>query len=683
MAVDAVSLKQGQKGQQGRKIMRRLLPTFLATVLLLAGISPLSAGWLPVGGPVRPVITLQLDPSQPDLLYARVTASEDARGGYLWRSEDAGATWRDVQPGLEHTIDALAIDPENPRVIWAWTSEGELWRSDDAGNTWSQRPAQAIQLPPRVVQLLIDPRHPSTLYRAELDTFPTVAVSRDGGATFREGPPLAKYLSTFNFLIAHPDRDELLAFTERGFLVSTDGGQSWSVRGHLRNFGFVRGALAPSAHDILYGVSSSNQCLARSDDGGSHWQVLTYPPRLPSAHSNCYDVAIDPRDARHVWVAAQVLEINRRANLLFESKNGGASWSGPFTEPGFGVVAAGGERIYTGGPDSALYASTDGGRTWTAADRGIAAGDLRHGLIAQRPPGGGAGRRVMALNLSPDGSTYDLYRSDGGQSWLKTPLRPVTIAGAGGSIVLAVDGNAVMRSRDGGATWTVVPSGPPLGQAFRSDPIQPRYAALLAFEQIAIGNIALWTSDDAGATWRRSSDGLPIACSHIASVDVCPEFPAYAVDPFNPSRRWVSSTQAFQSMPQLFLSEDAGTTWSLATADLQRTLALAADPTIPGRLLAGTEGGLFVSTDGGLHWSPLGDLPAGAEIDQLARDPFSASWYAATLDRGIYRSLDGGAHWTLLDGAPDRDSPTIAVDPRRPTALLAAFAGQGLWRWTP
>ncbi|MFL6233844.1 MAG: hypothetical protein ACJ76N_11975 [Thermoanaerobaculia bacterium] len=90
-----------------------------------------------------------------------------------------------------------------------------------------------------------------------------------------------------------------------------------------------------------------------------------------------------------------------------------------------------------------------------------------------------------------------------------------------------------------------------------------------------------------------------------------------------------------------------------------------------------------MSGDGGLSWSPLGDLPAGAAVRQLARDPLSASWYAATTDRGIYRSLDDGAHWTLLDGAPDHDHPTIAVDPRRPTALLAAFAGQGLWRWTP
>jgi photosystem II stability/assembly factor-like uncharacterized protein len=672
--------------------MHSLQRALLAAALALAATAPLSAGWSPVGGPEQPIVTLQLDPSRPELLYARTPASEEAafHGSYLWRSEDAGATWRNAQAGLELPVSALAIDPENPRVIWVWASEGSLWRSADAGDTWSLRSTFPSPLALQVIQLLVDPHRPDTLYRVEIDiqsSKPLVAVSRDGGTTFQRGALLPDLSTNARPVLIQPDRDELLAFTSKGLLASADGGQSWHFRGQLRQGGLGRGVLAPSAPETLYGIrfGNNNRCVARSDDDGAHWRLLSYPPRLPSAHAFCYDVAVDPRDALHVWVAVQIALPGQYQYRLVESKNGGASWSNPVSVPSPGVLAAGGERIYTGDDGgSPLYASSDGGRTWTAADRGIIAGDLRLGLVAQRPPGGGAGRRVVGLNLPLGGFPYDLYRSDGGQSWVQIPLHPVTIADAGGSTVLAGDDSGVMRSRDGGTTWTAVPSAPPLVQVFRPDPIQPRYAALLAFEaNDAYGNMALWTSDDAGATWRRSSNGLPVTCSHIASVDVCPGFPAYAVDPFDPSRRWVSSNQAFQSMPQLFLSEDAGATWRLATADLPRTLALATDPAVPGRLLAGTDGGLFVSGDGGLRWSPLGDLPAGAAVRQLARDPLSASWYAATTDRGIYRSLDDGAHWTLLDGAPDHDHPTIAVDPRRPTALLAAFAGQGLWRWTP
>jgi photosystem II stability/assembly factor-like uncharacterized protein len=675
--------------------MQPLHRILFAAALALAVTAPLSAGWSPVGGPVQPIVTLQLDPSRPDILYTRTAASEDiaVQGHYLWRSDDAGFTWRDIQPGLERPVMVLGIDPEDPRVIWAWASEGSLWRSGDAGDTWSLRSTFPGPGTLQVVQLLVDPHHPDTLYRVEVasDSFQLlVAVSRDGGVTFTQGAPFTQLNSVLKPVIAPADTDELLAFVNEGLRVSTDGGRSWQLRGLYRGAGFTHGVSAPSTPDTLYGIpsNSTNQCLARSDDDGAHWRSLPYPPRLPSAHAVCYGVAVDPQDALHVWVVAGLS--NTGQSLLFESRNGGASWSNPSLEPssgvaGSGVVAAGGERLYSGDQTGiGLYASSDGGRTWAEADHGILAGDLRDGLVAQRPPGGVPGRRVVALNTPLSGTPDDLYRSDGGQSWVKEPLQPVTIADAGGSVVLAGDANGVMRSRDGGTTWTAVPSAPHGVQAFRPNPIQPEHVALLAFRQNnAYGSLALWTSDDAGATWRRSSNGLPIHCSHIASVDVCPDFPAYAVDPFNPSRRWVSSTQAYESMPQLFLSEDAGATWSLATAALPWTLALLPDPTVPGRLLAGTFGGLFVSGDGGLHWSPLGDLPAGAAVRQLLRDPLSASWYAATVDRGIYRGLDGGAHWTLLAGAPDHDAPTIAVDPRRPTALLAAFRGQGLWRWTP
>lgn len=650
--------------------------------LVTASFAPLSATWLQVGGPVQPVIELRLDPSQPQLLYAQILAvGGDA--SYLWRSEDAGATWRDVQVGLQRPFSALAIDPEDPQVLWAWTRTNELWRSADAGTTWEQRPTSSPPTTPRIIQLLVDPRRPETLYRVDVDSSrPLVAVSRDGGATFTKGPFLSKTFTNPEPVLAPPDRDELLAFVAEGLLVSTDGGQSWHLRGQFRHAGFVSGALAPSAPATLYGVAANpNQCLARSDDDGAHWQSLAYPPRLPAAHATCIAVAVDPLNARHLWVAAQVAETRY---LLFESRNGGASWSNPMTEPVPGVVAAGGERIYTSsGPTPGLYVSSNGGRSWTATDRGIIAGDLRDGLVAQRLPGGGGGRRVVALNTPLNEDPDFLYRSDGGLDWVEIPLKPVTIADAGGSVVLAGDFHGISRSLDGGNTWSVVPSAPAGARGLRPSVTQPAYMALDMIDTTGpYDQITLWMSDDAGATWRRSGDTLSVECSPLAFYK-CPNLPAYAVDPSNPSRRWAAYNYPadFES-PAIFTSQDGGASWQVATSSLPQALALAADPTTPGRILTGTYGGLFVSEDSGTSWQPLGDLPDFA-VSQLIRDPLSATWYAATLANGIFRSLDNGAHWTPLDGAPDLDAPTIAVDPRRPTALLAAFAGQGLWRWVP
>jgi photosystem II stability/assembly factor-like uncharacterized protein len=668
--------------------MHPLPRLLLAAALGLAATAPLSAGWSPVGSPEQPLITLQLNPDHPEILYARVFLSEGPEEDYLWRSEDGGASWRDVQIGLERPVSALAIDPADPRVIWVWTADGQLWRSADAGDTWSHRYTLSGSDSFQVFQLLVDPGHPETIYRVDFETAGTrVAVSRDGGATFSAGA-FVPHFTGLDSIYPRPGHDELVSFDERGLEVSTDGGQSWTLRGTIRS-GFAGGRIAPSSPDVLYGLAyDPNQCLVRSDDAGAHWTALPHPPRVPVDPSHCYDVTIDPRDARHVWVAIEVAEVGRFRIVTAESRDGGTTWSRPLpslTESG--VVSAGGDLLYTDGVRGpGLFVSRDGGHTWTEIDRGILAGDLRRGLVAQRPPHGGVGRRLLAINVPGGGDPEGLYRSDGGSDWIRTPLlSPRQVAGAGGSNVVALDQNGLQWSQNGGTSWQRLTS-TPLPSRLLPDVSQPRYVGLQTFvPDDAFGKTPLWASDDGGATWRRASRGLPVACSHIASVDVCPNFSGYTVDPFHASRRWLFVNNLyFNPQARLFLSESSGASWQeIATLPDLLPLALAADPRVEGRLLAGTQGGLLVSEDAGRSWHPLGDLPAGAGVHQLAWDPLSATWYAATKAHGIYRSLDGGVHWTLLAGAPDHDEPTIVVDPRRPTALLAAFRGQGLWRWTP
>jgi photosystem II stability/assembly factor-like uncharacterized protein len=666
-------------------MLRRIL---FATVLLLAGTAPLFAGWSPLGSPVQPSITLQLSPNHPELLYARVFASEGPEEDYLWRSEDAGATWRDAQSGLERPVSALAIDPANPRVIWVWTADAQLWRSADAGDTWSRRYIDPGFDSPQVFQLLVDPRRPRTLYRVDyggLVSGTRVAVSHDAGATFSDGAAVPHFTG-LDSIYPRPGHDELVSFDERGLEVSVDGGKTWTLRGQLNGAGFIGGRLAPSSPDVLYGLpNASSRCLGRSDDAGAHWEILAEPPLQPNTYS-CSDVAIDPQDPHHVWVAVSTFDTGTLGHLTVESHDGGVTWSQPVTAPAAGVVAAGGETIYTGGVrGSGLFVSRDGGHAWTAIDRGITAGDQRRGLVAQHRPDGEAGRRLLVLNASLDGSPDAAYRSDGGKIWVKLPLQePRQIVDAGGSNVVAWDQNGIQRSQDGGESWRSVPSAPPQPFGLISNVTQPRYLAVQAFEpNSSYGRVPLWTSDDGGATWRRSSRGLPDACSHIASVDICPDLRPYAVDSFQPGRRWVVVNSSYPAQSRVFLSESSGASWRPLAVPPRATLALAADTRVRNRLLAGTVNGLLVSMDGGLHWRPFGDLPAGAAVHQLIRDESSATWYAATRAHGIFRSPDGGAHWTLLDGAPDRDAPTVAVDPRGAMTLLATFRGQGVWRWTP
>ncbi|HSS48942.1 MAG TPA: hypothetical protein VLX28_08345, partial [Thermoanaerobaculia bacterium] len=629
-------------------------------------------------GPGETQIDVRLDPGRPELLYARVIVSQEGEA-YLWRSRDAGATWHNIQANLGRPSMALAIDPADPKVIWIWTFEGELWRSPDAGETWSRRyatpPDDSFDL--QVQQLLVDPHDPSTLYRVGYDrreSRSSVDVSHDGGATFLQGAPLSMPYPSVQM-----GRDGLVAFDDNGLKVSTDGGQTWTLRGSVRD-GFFGGQIAPSSPNTMYGLAGN--CLTRSDDGGAHWRRLPFPRGIVVPNFGCTLLAVDPKDARHLWVSS----LSDLLSRLSESKDGGETWSDPLPLPEndfpLNITAAGGDLLY-----SSRHVSTDGGRTWTRRDRGITDGDARYGLVSQRLPGRNGGLRLLAIAETFEGSLEALFRSRGRESWRQIPIADAaSIIGSGPAVVVEAGAGGVHRSTDGGATWQAVPTGPPQSYGLFASLPEARYLAVQAFEEDTgpYGSVALWTSNDAGLTWRRSSDGLPIECTHFGSVDFCLGFAAYLVDPFDSTRRWVAAGGLFSSAQPLFVSRDGGASWQVLTADRPGILALAADPKVKNRLLAGTFNGLNLSEDGGEHWRPYGNgLPGGARIFQLARDAQSGSWYAVTFEQGIYRSLDDGANWTILPGAPDLEYPAIEVDPRTPGALFAAFRGQGVWLWTP
>ncbi|MFL6196827.1 MAG: WD40/YVTN/BNR-like repeat-containing protein [Thermoanaerobaculia bacterium] len=675
------------------RIVSILHRTLAVALLGLAVAAPVSAGWSPlIGGPGGPAVELHLDPDRPELLYARVQARI---GGFLWRSLDAGTTWRSLQTGLGHPVSALALDPGDPRVIWAWTPEGELWRSGDAGEAWSRRFASSPISSHDVVQLLVDPRQPETIYRVEEgrsgDRFGLrVAVSRDGGTTFHTGAFLP-FMYSGNLMSVSSRSGELFAFTTKGLAVSADGGRTWRMRGRFHH-GFLASAMAPSDPDTLYALPAGTTFLARSDDAGANWRVMKRP-RLPSYSLGFYGVAVDPRNARHVWLSAYVEpDEGGYPHWNFESKDGGETWSAPLPMPIAGVVPAGSQVLYTGVTlptfsEAGLYVSQDGGRHWQPKDQGIVSGDL-HGLVAQLLPDGR--RRLLAL--TPISYHLGLIRSDGGEAWVRLPLRAAEIIGAGGSAVVAAAVRGLVRSEDGGDTWSAAAPAPPGAGGLLSDLNQPRYLAVRSHVgEEGSGNAFLWTSDDGGASWRFASDGLPAACGHEASLDYCPGFFGYVVDPFDAKRRWVLSYRGVFGPVEIFASQDAGASWhSIAVNPLTSILDLAADPTVRDRLLAGTTAGLMVSEDGGAHWNRLGQgLPGNSSVLQFVRDGHTGTWYVSVIRHGaryhsgIYRSMDGGASWTLLAGAPDTSVAGIMVDPTSPTALLAAFPGQGLWRWTP
>jgi photosystem II stability/assembly factor-like uncharacterized protein len=105
---------------------------------------------------------------------------------------------------------------------------------------------------------------------------------------------------------------------------------------------------------------------------------------------------------------------------------------------------------------------------------------------------------------------------------------------------------------------------------------------------------------------------------------------------------------------------------------------VAIDPSTPSIIYAGTNAGVFKTTDAGEHWTAI--APALYDVHALAIDPTTPSTlYAAVSSKGVFRTTDGGATWTSI-GVSYWWVVTLAIDPQNGT-LYATVAESGVFRW--
>ena len=135
---------------------------------------------------------------------------------------------------------------------------------------------------------------------------------------------------------------------------------------------------------------------------------------------------------------------------------------------------------------------------------------------------------------------------------------------------------------------------------------------------------------------------------------------ALAIDPVTPSTLYAGTEGG------VFKTTDGGANWSAVSTGLTHTnvLALALDPATPTTLYAGTYGGVFKSTDGGANWSAVNTGLTDNTVNILAIDPTTpTTLYAGTGD-GIFKSTNGGGDWSAVNtGLAETDVEALAIDP--------------------
>lgn len=440
-------------------------------------------------------------------------------------------------------------------------------------------------------------------------------------------------------------------------LAGLASGQQWEELGPapLSWFGGSAGRIAAVACSPtdpgLYYVGGADGGVWRTPNGGETWEPIT--GRMPT--SSIGAIALDPTDEQTIYVGT------------------GESNYANHSRYGLGV-----------------FKSTDGGDTWEHLAEEVFGGrcfskiQVNHQnpqiLYASITRAGGFPELAAAKNHPGATGLLGVFRSDdGGHSWVHLegglpnvsatdltidPVNPNVLYAGIGRIFGAPE-NGVYKTMDGGLSWTKLTNGLPstVGrvsvQVAPSDP--SRLFALLANPCSPTGggasNIGGFRSDDAGATWV-SHGGVSQASYgwYLSVVSVKPDDPNTVFYGGLQMSRYINGSGATVTPPHV---DQHALAWDAA-----------------GRLVAGDDGGVHVSSNLGNSWTNLnaglGTVQFYAGLSSHPTDQYFL--FGGTQDNGSNRRFDDSRQWTTAVGG---DGGWTQLDRTRPQIVFAESQGTG------
>lgn len=610
--------------------------------------------WVPVfdGQDISSIGAIAVAPSDPSTVYVG-TGEACIRGNIsygtgVYKSSNAGKTWRSV--GLKDTrhIGRVIVDPRNPERLFVAAlghafgpnAERGVFRSLDGGTTWQKVLYKDEDT--GAIDVQFDPANPAVLYAALWQVRRTpwslssggpgsgLYKSVDGGTTWKRlsggGLPAGIY-GRIGIAVSPADSDRIYASIEAaegGLYRSEDGGDTWArvnsdERFRQRAWYFSHLAADPRNADTVYALNTG---AFRSVDGGRTFELLPVP------HGDHHGLWIDPADPRRM--------INGNDGGATITVDGGRSWTLQNNQPTAQFYHVTVDRTFPyrlfgtqqDNSSVAIRSYGDSGviepRDWLefGGETGTVVPDPRDPDIVYWNNERTIGRTNLRSMHSQDVSVEPLDVSGRGAAglahrfqWTSPLLAPANEPG-----VLYTAGEAVFRSADDGHSWEAIsgdltrndkskqqPSGGPIQLDITSVEYYDTVFALAASPRTrgllwaGTDDGLVWITRDGGKAWRKvTPPGLP-EWSTVSQIDASchADGRAYLA---------VDRHRLDDFRPYAWKTHDFGATWTAITAGLPEGAyvhAVREDPGKPGLLYAGTELGVFVSFDDGGRWQPL------------------------------------------------------------------------------
>ena len=670
------------------------------------------------------ITTIAAVDENPNIIYV------GSAGGGIWKSTDGGVKFKPVFDRYVMSIGNIAIDQKHPDTVWVGT--GEPWtrnttsvgmgvyKSVNAGRSWKYMGLKETE---RIGKIAINPQNPDIVFVAALGHLwgpnPDRGLFRttDGGKTWEKVLYVDQNTGCTDVEIDPENPNIVYAAMWQfrrypyffysggkgsGLYKSTDGGKTWKKLTNglpTGELGRITVAIAPSKPNIVYAIVESKEtALYKSTDRGQHWEKVSSVVQVQERPFYFSELLVDPQNENVLY---------KPGFQMYYSTNGGKTFSPIWTNGG--NVHADVHTVYVNphnnkliyiGTDGGVYISSNGGDTWRMV-RTIPVSQFYHVRVDNRAPyfvygglqdngswygpsnkngsitncdwnsvGFGDGFNCFPDPYNPDviyweyqeGNFYKAFRSTGEYKSLK-PARdksveelrfnwntPVVFSPTRN--VMYFGAQYLYKSYNNGDTWIRI--SPDLTTNDKSKQQQEKtggltldnsgaenYCTIYTINESPVDTNVIWVGTDDG-NLQVTTDGGKHWTNVVKNIpDLPPNTWVSYVWPSRFDRNTAYVTfdghQSNDFTPYVYKTTDLGKTWTNISDGIQGYChVIQEDYKKPGLLFLGTEFGLYISLDDGKNWTRFtGGLPRVAvrDMDFQKRED---DLVLATHGRGIY-----------------------------------------------
>lgn len=620
-------------------------------------------------------------------------------GGGVWKSTNAGASYKPVFDKYCQSIGAIAINQQSPSIVYVATGESNmrnsvsigdgLYKSTDAGDNWKKIGLDSTE---HISKIVIDPQHPEIIYVAvpgplwSNSKHRGLYKSTNGGETWEKILYLNEETGVADLLIDPKQPNVLFASSWQfrrkpyafnsggngsGLYKSTDAGKTWrEITNGLppKPFGRIAMTLAPSdPKQMIAIVESKNTGLYISQDGGETWKQQSATMNIVARPFYFSTIQIDPKDPKRVYRPAFQFAYSSDGGYSFTdaSYDGGwihsdmhALWINPINT-----------NIMHLGTDGGVYTSIDRGNTWKFVHN-LPVGQFYH----------------VAYDLQSPYNVYGGLQDNG--SWMAPSAAPGGIGNGNWDRVGGGDGFWTVPDQDGKTVYSEYQGGnmfrTTLG-SMKSEFIQPQKTAkeeklrwnwntpivtgAKNGNNLYVGAQYLYKSTDQGRNWSRISGDLTtndknkqkqeesggLSEDNTSAENHCTIF-SIAESPLDEQIIWVGTDDG-----NLQVTQDGGKTWTNVSANVaasgiaKQAWVSSIEPsrfnkatvfaTFDNHMYGDMQTYVGKSTDMGKTWTRISNKEFTGFAHKIREDLENENMLFLGTEMGVFSSLDGGMNW--------------------------------------